>query len=148
MSVSEGGRGRFLLDTNILVYTVDHTAPRKMELARRLVEDALVTGRGLVSYQVVQEFLNVATRRFARPFTTPEVEEYLEGVLWPLCRVFPSVDLYGAALDVADRWGYSFYDSLIVAAALEAGCTALYSEDLQHGQVIGNLSIIDPFKAR
>jgi len=68
-------------------------------------------------------------------------------VLAPLLRVSASVALYQRALDVQARWRFGFHDSLIVAAALTAGCTRLLSEDLQHGQRIETLTIHDPFRA-
>jgi len=66
-------------------------------------------------------------------------------VLTPLCRVFAGIELYRRALDVAERWRCSFYDALVVAAALQAGCRTLYTEDLPHGQRVDTLNIINPF---
>jgi len=66
-------------------------------------------------------------------------------VLLPLWRIMPSQALYQSALDLHARYQFSFYDSLIIAAALAAGCTRLYSEDLQHGQRIEGLTIENPF---
>jgi len=133
------------LDTNVLVYTFDQTAPEKRSRATQLVEQALVSGRGVISYQVVQEFLNVATRKFRAPLSPADCRVYLDRVLAPLCSVWPCIPLYHRAMELADRWRYSFYDALIIAAALEAGCPTLYSEDLQHGQTIGGLTIVNPF---
>ena len=65
--------------------------------------------------------------------------------LVPLWQIDPKPELYLRALDVQARYGYGFYDSLIIAAALEAGCTRLYSEDMQHGQRIEGLTIENPF---
>lgn len=137
---------RYFLDTNVLVYTFDRAAEAKRRRALELVEEALTTQRGVISTQVVQELLNVALRRFAVPLTPADARDYLERVLAPLCEVYPSVDLYKSALDLGARWGFSFYDSLIVAAALEAGCRRLYSEDLQHRQRVLGLEIVDPFR--
>ena len=69
----------------------------------------------------------------------------MENVLAPLFRVPASIPLYNRALDVQARYRYSFYDSLIVAAALDAGCDRLYSEDLQGGQRIEGLRVVNPF---
>jgi predicted nucleic acid-binding protein len=77
--------------------------------------------------------------------TAAEAVLYLNDTLRPLCRVFPSVDLLKNALDVKDRYKFHFYDALIVAAALDAGCERLYSEDLNHGQAIERLRIENPF---
>lgn len=134
----------FFLDTNTLVYTFDRTAPEKQARAVQLLELAL-SGKGCISFQVIQEFLNLALRKFAPPMTEAQARRYLQTTLEPLCRVFADVALYERALAVRERWRFSFYDSLIVAAALEAGCSILYSEDLQHNQQIEKLTVINPF---
>ena len=135
---------KFFLDTNILVYTFDDGDPGKQDRARALVAKALSESRGAISYQVIQEFLNAALRKFSKPLTAADAERYLTVVLEPLCTVFASVELFHQALDISGRWKYPFYDSLIIASALQAGCSVLYSEDLQHGQKIGNLRILIP----
>jgi predicted nucleic acid-binding protein len=135
---------RYFLDTNILVYTFDRTAPRKRKRATELVAAAL-QGRGAISFQVVQEFLNVALRKFAQPMAISEAQAYLDAVLVPLCRIHSGPELYRDALAAKLRWRFSFYDSLIVAAAIGSGCDVLYSEDLQHGQQLGTLQVVDPF---
>ena len=136
---------KFFLDTNILVYTFDEENPEKRERARALVSEALAESRGAISYQVIQEFLNAALRKFSKPLTAGDAERYLTVVLEPLCAVFAGVELYHQTIDISERWKYSFYDSLVIASALQAGCTVLYSEDLQHGQKIGDLRILNPF---
>jgi len=136
---------KFFLDTNIVVYTFDVRAPKKKRRAQELVEQALRTQQGVVSTQVVQEFLNVATRKFAVPLKLSDAQQYLQDVLSPLCLVFPSIDLYRQALALQQETQYSFYDSLIIGGALQAGCDMLYSEDLQHGQHIRGLHIRNPF---
>ncbi len=105
------------------------------------------SGAGVVSTQVVQEFLNLATRKFARAFSGNDLQAYLDDVLTPLCQVFPDAALFRLALEVKDETGYSFYDSLVVAGALRVGCTRLYSEDLQDGRLIRGLIIENPFRA-
>jgi len=139
--------GKFFLDTNILVYTFDATAPAKQQIARELVSTALHLQHGVISYQVVQEFLNVATRKFSPALTLTDANIYLNKVLMPLCELFPCMSYYSKALEISERWGFSLYDSLIVTASLKTGCETLYTEDLQHGQVIQSLTIINPFQA-
>ena len=107
---------------------------------------ALETRRGIISYQVVQEFLNVATRKFAAPMTLPEAQQYLARILMPLCEVFPDTALYSQALSISADVQVSFYDSLIISSALAGGCKILWSEDLQHGRRIGDLELRDPFR--
>ena len=134
----------FFLDTNILVYTFDQTAPAKQTKAQALLEQALM-GNGCISFQVIQEFLNLALRKFNPPMSEAQAQRYLINVLEPLCTVYPDIALYQQALDVRQRWHFSFYDSVIIAAALTAGCSILYSEDLQHQQQIDTLTILNPF---
>jgi predicted nucleic acid-binding protein len=137
--------GRFFLDTNIFVYPFDASAPAKAKKAAHLVRRAADTGQGIVSYQVVQEFSNVALRRFAQPMSVAEAEQYLITVFRPLLAVHSSPSLYVEALRITGRHKLSWYDSLIVAAALEGQCETLYSEDLQHGREIEGTRIENPF---
>ena len=93
----------------------------------------------------MQEFFNLALRRFAQPMTVPEAEQYLSTVFRPLLVVQSSPSLMSEALHLTGRYRLSWYDALIVAAAMEAGCHTLYSEDLQDGQKFGELRIENPF---
>jgi predicted nucleic acid-binding protein len=136
---------RFFLDTNIFVYSFDRTAITKLLRAQQLIRDGIAKRKGVVSFQVVQEFFNVALRRFEKPMTVAEAEQFLATVFRPLLSVHSSQALYGQALRLAEKWRLSWYDSLIVAAAIEAECAVLYSEDLQHEQRIGDLKIVNPF---
>lgn len=138
-------RAEFFLDTNIFVYTFDEASPLRRAKARELVELALTTGLGVVSHQVIQEFLSVASMKFAIPLSPADCRLYMEQVLVPLWRVSPSAGLYQTALDVQERSGYGFHDSLIVAAALTAGCQVLYTQDLQAGRRFDAVMVVDPF---
>jgi predicted nucleic acid-binding protein len=135
----------FFLDTNVLVYSFDPAEPAKSLRAKALIREALGSGKGVVSYQVVQEFLNVALRKFLRPMSTLEAEQYLLITLVPLLAVQSSRSLFARALRLSRDFSVSWYDSLIVAAALEARCSILYSEDFQHGQKFSDLRVVNPF---
>ena len=91
-----------LLDTNILVYTFDGHDLAKRETARTMVGSALRDRTAIISHQVIQEFLNVATRKFATPLTEADSALYLKQVLNPLCEVHSSIDLYKDALDIQE----------------------------------------------
>ena len=136
-------QARYFLDTNIFVYTFDQGPKR--EIALDLVRQALTTGLGLISYQVVTEFFNVALRKFEKRMTTGEAEDYFRAVLRPLLSVHSSESLIGSAMRIHSQHQTGWYDSFIIAAALEAKCTVLYSEDLQHGREFGDLKVVDPF---
>lgn len=133
------------LDSNVFVYLFDETDERKRDTAEEIVNSALQNHDAGISFQVVQETLNVLTRKVAAPMSAENAKNFMGEVLRPLWRVSPSPALYNRALDIQARYRYGFYDSLIVAAALDAGCTRLYSEDLQDGQRIEALTIENPF---
>jgi predicted nucleic acid-binding protein len=136
---------RFFLDTNLFVYSLDRRATAKSRRSTRLIRQAIATRNGIVSYQVIQEFFNVAFRRFTPPMSVAEAEQYLATVFRPLWGIHSSHALYAEALHFRNRYHFSWYDSLIVAGAIEAGCNVLYSEDMQHGQEVGDLRIENPF---
>jgi predicted nucleic acid-binding protein len=136
---------RFFLDTNIFVYSFDQSTARKSEEAVRLIDQALTTGNGVISYQVVQEFFNVAYRRFPEPMRVEQAEQFLSSVLRPLWAIYSSPALCLRALQILDRFQLQWYDALIVAGALEAKCAILYSEDFQNGQKFDDLEIRNPF---
>ncbi len=138
-------KGRFFLDTNIFVYSFDTSAPAKARRATELIETAVNTRKGVISYQVVQEFINLALRKFEQPMTTAELEQYLSTIFRPLLSIHSSPALFSEALHLAGKNRLSWYDSLIVAAAQDAQCSTLYSEDLNAGQSFGSVKIENPF---
>jgi len=130
------------LDTNVLVYAFDKTAPAKQAIARSLIQG---DANWSISWQVVQEFCSVALHRFKTPLRGDDLRDYLDLVLLPHCEVMPTSDLYRQALAIQTQTNYRYYDSLVVASALVSGANVLYSEDLQHGREIGGLRIENPF---
>lgn len=136
---------RFFLDTNIFVYSFDNNSPQKAGVATKLILRAIETGKGAISYQVVQEFFNVALRRFVRPMSLADAEQYLAITFRPLLVAHSSAALFGEALQLSSKHGISWYDAVILAAALESECAILYSEDFQHGRSFGGLEIRNPF---
>jgi predicted nucleic acid-binding protein len=134
------------IDTNVFIYQLDTRDARKHAIADAIVGNALAGENACISFQVVQECLNTVLRKAEIALDETSARAYLDTVLTPLHRVASSVGLYRQALALQTRWKFSFYDSLIVAAALEAGCKRLLTEDLQHGQRIGSLRIENPFR--
>lgn len=135
---------KYFLDTNIIAYTFDSTAPKKQKIAQQLLENAL-RNEGIISYQVIQEFINLALRKFSPPMSNGQALHYMQTVLLPICDYYPLDNFYQRGLDIHERWRFSWYDSLIITAALESDCDVLYSEDMQHGQKIETLTIWNPF---
>ncbi|MCP4294444.1 MAG: PIN domain-containing protein [Proteobacteria bacterium] len=138
-------KDKYFIDTNIFVYSFDRRDKVKNEVSNDLIRNALREQNGCISYQVIQEFLNVATKKFNPPLSSQDSSTYLNSVLAPLVEVYTTVDLLQKTLEIHERWKYSFYDSLIITSALQADCLLLYSEDLQHGQKIQSLTITNPF---
>jgi len=136
---------RFFLDTNIFVYSTTDDNPAKARIATELIRKALTTHKGAVSYQVVQEFFNLALKRFERRMNFEDRQEYLTRVFRPLLKIHSSLALYEEALRLHTANQLQWYDALIVGAARESGCAILYSEDLQHGQKFGSMKIVNPF---
>ncbi len=126
-------------DTNVLIYLLSADAARA-----DLVEEKLAEG-ATVSVQVLNEFASVALRKLG--MTVTEIREALDPIT-AICHVVPlTIEIHQRGLQVAERYRFSFYDALIVAAALESSCTMLYTEDLQDGQVIDEtLAIKNPFR--
>ncbi len=136
---------KYFLDTNIFVYSFDSSETTKNKIAQNLIQNALKEQSGCISSQVIQEFLNVSSKKFSPPLTHQDCLKYLNNVLAPLCEIFTSVELYRQTIETSERWKYSFYDSMIIAAAIQTNCSILYSEDLQHDQKIESLTIVNPF---
>ena len=137
--------GGDFFDSNIFVYLFDEVDFRKHEIAISLVHAGLTGGNAVISYQVIQETLNVVTHKLKPPIAEDIALRFMELTLQPMWRVMPSADLFKRALRNKSQHALSFYDALIVSAAQEAGCRRLYTEDMQHGQVIGKLKIVNPF---
>lgn len=136
---------RYFLDTNIFIYCFDDTERDKRDVALRMVARAIRDRLGSVSWQVIQEFCNTATRKFADIMTPDECRAYVDCTFARIRTIRPRLPLYREALSVQDQTGYAFYDSLIIAAALDGRCGELYTEDLQHGHQVRGLTIVNPF---
>ncbi len=136
---------RFFIDTNVFVYALEPAEREKHLRAKELIRIAIDTRKGVVSYQVVQEFFSVALRRFAQPMNSIEAEQYLVTTFRPLLAIHSSYSLYVQAVQITRSHSISWYDSLIVAAAVESGCSILHTEDLQHSQKFGNVTVQNPF---
>ncbi len=125
-------------DTNVIVYAF-------LDIARRERSLDLIASGGVISAQVLNEFTNVARRKRERDWT--EIERAVSVIRARFPDVVPlTADTHASALGLARDHGLSFYDALIVAAALEAGCDTLYSEDMQHGRRFGGLTVVNPFR--
>lgn len=135
---------KYFLDTNILVYSLESTS-KKQSISQSLILTSISSGNGVISTQVVQEFLNLAMGKFAEKTSSENTREFMQKVLFPLCQVYTDFDLFSLALEIQTETRYAFYDSMILAAALQGGCHVLYSEDMQSGHKVRGLEIINPY---
>jgi predicted nucleic acid-binding protein len=133
------------LDTNIIVYAFGQSFPEKARIAQRLVTDGAADKQAIISYQVVQEFINVALRGFRLTIPKADLESFVLTALFPMMAISSSPSLVLEALRLQGGNQLAWYDSLIVAAAIQGGCEILYSEDLQHGRRFGDLVVQNPF---
>lgn len=135
---------RSFVDTNVLVYLFDRDSANKRKRARELVRAETKASRILLSTQVLQEFFVVVTRKFARPAKPDLAEAAVRGFArLPIVQIDPPMILAAAARSRRDA--LSFWDALIVEAALAGGAVTLYSEDMQAGRRFGALEVRNPF---
>ena len=127
------------LDTNVLIYAVTEDDPRSAQ-----AEQLLASG-GVLSVQVLNEFVSVVRQKILMSWT--DVTQALDAFRILCPSPLPiTMETHETALRIAAKHGYNIYDALVIAAALEAGCATLYSEDLHDGQTIdGQLTIRNPF---
>jgi predicted nucleic acid-binding protein len=134
---------RSFFDTNILVYADAGDEPVKQKRTLSLISEHRLNGTGVVSTQVLQEYANVALRKLALPAAL--VRERLSFYArFEVVMTTPS--LIADALDLYALRGVSFYDALIVQAAMASGCARLLSEDMQDGAILGGVRVVNPFK--
>lgn len=138
--------GKAFFDSNVLIYAFDSEAGQKGERARALLGMAARTGAGVLSYQVFQELISVMQKKYRIKPSNAEMKRILTKTREDFQVVESSGALLASALDLRERFNFSWYDSLIVAAALKARCDVLVSEDMHDGLAIDGMTIVNPFK--
>ena len=132
------------IDTNIIIYAYDVTAGKKHETARTTIADLWDSGLGVISTQVLQEFFVNVVEKIPKPMEKRQAKEIVRDFLkWHV--VVNSGDSIIDAIDICLTFGYSFWDSMIIGAAIKGGAVVLISEDLQDGQVVSGVTIKNPF---
>jgi predicted nucleic acid-binding protein len=136
------------IDTNILVYCYDTRSPEKQRVAIERIADAVQRRVACVSFQVVQEFINCHLKGANPRFTADDCKSFIAMAKDSFEVVRPTWELYSKALTLQEEHRLSWYDSLILAAAMFAGCSKLLTEDFSHGQRFGGVEIVNPFRVR
>lgn len=142
--MKNGSAALAFVDTNILHYAFYPDEPAKTEIARHLVRTLGDSNSGCISTQVLLEFASVAIRKSNA--SSGEIADALAWMnTWPLHR--PALDDIVMAVELRERHQLSIWDAMIVNSAATLGCTTLYTEDLNHGQTIAGVVIVNPFRA-
>jgi predicted nucleic acid-binding protein len=135
---------KVFVDTNVLVYAYDSSQPRKHAAALELVLGLWQSGQGVLSTQVLQEFYVVITRKVPRPLAIEKAREIVSDLMkWEVFVNGPEAVV--SASDLQERHGYSFWDSLILHAAITSKADTLATEDMKHGASVGGVTIVNPF---
>ena len=133
------------LDTNVAVYAYDAAEPAKQAVAQRLLKHGILEEDSVISVQVLGEFFNAVTRRIRHPMTVAEATSAIDSI-----KVLPVVDLDAQlverAIETLRRYGISYWDALIIAAAERSGCKKLLTEDLNPGQRYHGIVVVNPFE--
>ena len=137
----QDNRNKIFIDSNVIIYAYSNSEKVKQQTARKIINEHYT----VISTQVLQEISNILRSKYKLDYFL--IKETLQECIHSNKEIYtnkPQTVFY--ACDIAKRYQFSFYDSLIISAALESGCKILYSEDLQHNQIIdGKLKIINPF---
>ena len=137
----QDNRSKVFIDSNVIIYAYSNSEKAKQQIARKIVKENYT----VLSTQVLQEITNTLGRKYMLDYLS--IQEMLQECIYSNNEVYTNQQqTIFKACDIAKRYQFSFYDSLIIAAALESNCSILYSEDLQHNQIIDDvLTIINPF---
>lgn len=134
-------KGNLFFDTNILIYAHTDVDNAKQQKAGQLIQD---TSSAIVSTQVIQEFINACLVKFE--MEVPVVQKLIGEIARNFIVLTNTFQTIEYSLSIKDKYHFSFWDSMIIAAAIESDCNILYSEDLQDGQIIeGVLTVVNPF---
>jgi predicted nucleic acid-binding protein len=135
----------YFLDTNILVYAYDRSAGQKHIIAAQFVSDCWENENGCLSIQVLQEFFVNVTRKISLPLDVQTARQLVADLAQWRLHVPESRDLL-QAIDFHFMYRLSIWDAMIVQSTIRLGCKQMLSEDFSHGQVYGNVTVINPFR--
>ena len=133
------------IDTNVFVYAQDNSDEIKTKMSQELITKLFLEKQGIISTQVIQEFCNVFLKKSEKPLQPNDVAEIIDDLLVPLLAHTPDSSFYKRAINTYSRYSLSFYDALIVQAAIDLKCELLYSEDMQNGARYNGVTVVNPF---
>ncbi len=135
---------KYFVDTNILIYTRDKSEPEKQPKAEQWLARLWADGSGRISAQIMNEYYVTVTQKLKPGLSKEQARSDLHALaVWQPLEI--SATLIESSWDIQDKYGYSWWDTLVISSALFLDCRYLLSEDMQHEQKIGDLTIINPF---
>jgi predicted nucleic acid-binding protein len=137
-------KDKVFLDTDIIMYAHDRSSGEKYSIAKEIMDSLWESRQGVISVQVLQEFFVCVTKKIVRPIPIKNARTILEYLSsWEVIDNDKSITL--KAIDLLEKYRFSFWDSLIIQAAIQSQARMLFSEDLPDGQVIMGTKILNPF---
>lgn len=133
------------IDTNVFVYAQDNSDETKTKMSQELISKLFLEKKGFISTQVIQEFCNVFLMKSEKPLQPNDIAEIIDDLLTPLLAHTPDNSFYKRAINTFSKYSLSFYDALVVQAAIDLKCELLYSEDMQNGARYNGVTIVNPF---
>jgi predicted nucleic acid-binding protein len=141
-----GEQATAFVDTNVLVYALAADDPRRAPVAQRLIRDLMVRREFRTSTQVLQELFVTLTHKIKKPIASSQALRYLDRIaVWPVTVL--DYRMIREAVELSSGRSISFWDALVVVAAARSGATRLYTEDLQDGQLILGVEVVNPFRS-
>ena len=136
--------GKVFIDTNIIIYAYTVSSEERHKASVKTIEDLWQSGLGVISTQVLQEFFAIVTSKIPKPLDLKSAKEIVKDLLrWEV--IINDGESILEAIDIHQKHKYSFWDSMIIQAAIKGNASVLLSEDLSDGQVINGLRIKNPF---
>ncbi len=140
-------KDNIFLDTNILIYAFDKSEARKQVISKSLFRNLSTNSEICINAQVINEFIVIVTKKIQNTISFDKVKNYIEFFSRTMSVFKLEIATSLKAIELKSKYHFSYWDSLIIASALENDCKTLYSEDMQHSQLIENpLQIINPFE--
>jgi len=138
-------KSKYFLDTGIFIKSFDKDDHNKMNKAKELIKDTLKSNKGIISYQVIEEFLVESMHNFKNPIKPLDSKIYVSNFLFPICEVFPTVDLVKNAIDIVVETGLVFNKALKLAGAVQGNAKIFFTNDCDDIYELKGLKIINPF---
>ncbi len=138
---------KIFIDTNILVYLFDKSERPKQTQAKKIISERLSSSKFFLSVQVINEFINIISKKISFPIPLNKQKKIINLLNDIFIIASLSLETTLSAIEIKNKYKYSFWDSLIISSVIENKCNILFSEDMQHGSIVeSTLTIVNPFE--